>query len=442
MIPADRLKSRPVSRDRRVPTPAPAGADKAPLPFPLLPVYALWVLMTWEVDQFLSGMIGGPFYRAPLLLVPVLVIMLLARGSRKAVYWPLIVFVMLHFAAALFAENIGLARDAFKYMVYVLVLFASSVSALDAPAKIVVLLKLYLVHFVWFGIQGLPTGRVMWHPLLGNEDSYGPLMVIGLAFSYFFAMATPLPRWRWVARFAFALCLLGVVVSFARGAALAAGAVLLYILLRSPRRVGTVIGLLVIALLLVPVAGLFVPLDEYIAEVRSSAEGDDGRIAVWTLAWNVFLQSPLWGVGALNFGVVASQITDPDPTRAKGADPVQLWNAWVHNAPMQILAEEGLIGILVCVLMLAGFFRRTARLRTPEASTRWAAQGGGALDARIIALALDGAMVGWLACSIFYNQIYLHWFWSLLIFAHVMAEVVGRDPDAAGGTPAPARAHR
>lgn len=399
--------------------------------FPLFPLYAFWALMTFEFDVFLSNTIGGPFYRLPMLLLPVLALGILSQGNKRAVYWPLIVFVLMHLGAAVFAENTGWARDGFKIMLYMLALFATSVCLLDSPAKVITVLKLYLLHFVWFGIQGIPSGLVKWHPTLGNEDSFGPLMVMAMPLAYFFALATSSRGWRWLARAAFFLSLLGLVASFARGAALTGGLVLLYILARSPRRIATLLGLLLVVILLLPVAGLFISVDEYIAEIKSSGDGDQGRLDVWGMAWTVFRHSPIYGVGAFNFGPTASQIIKPDATRTKGDDPAQLYTLWTHNAVMQILAEEGLIGILVWGTMLIGFLRRNARLRRSEARAQWAAHGGGTMDLKMVSLGLDGAMLGWLGCSIFYNQLYVHWFWSLVTISYVLATVVGRGAGAA-----------
>jgi O-antigen ligase len=414
----------------RAVSPVAAGQRK---PFPLFPLYAFWVLMTFEVDQFASAMVGGPFYRLPLLLLPVLAVAILSRGDKRAAYWPLIVFVTMHLGASIFAENTGLARDAFKFMLYMLLLFATTVSLLDTPPKMIVVLKIYLLHFIWFGVQGIPSGLVSWHPLLSNEDSYGPLMVMAIPVGFFFGLAAASPSWRWVGRGTFLLGVLGLVVSFARGAAITAGAVLVFIILRSPRPGRALIGLLLAALVLVPVAAMVVPLDQYIAELQSSSEGDEGRLAVWGIAYNVFRHSPIVGVGAFNFGPIASQITEPDPERAKGADPSQIYSLWTHNAPMQILAEEGLIGIVVWLVMLLGFVRRTARLRRPASQARWLARGGKEFDLKAVSLALDGAMLGWLGCSIFYNQLYVHWFWSLITMSYALAVIVDRASEGSGG---------
>jgi O-antigen ligase len=408
--------------------------EQATKSFPLFPLYVFWVLVTWDLDQFLTAKTGIPFYRLPLLLLPILGVAIVSRGGKHVIHWPLVLFVAMHAVAGVFAENAGLARDALKTMLYMLVLFATTAALIDTPAKMFVIFKIYFWHFVWFGVQGIPSGLVSWHPLLANEDSYGPLMVMAMPIAFFFGLGTTSARWRWAARGTFLLAVLGLVVSFARGAAIGAGVVLLFIIARSPRPGRTLLGLLLAVLLLIPIAALVVPIDEYIAEIQSSAEGDETRMAIWGIAYTVFRYSPVYGVGAFNFGPVASQIVEPDPTRVKGADPAQIYMLWTHNAAMQILAEEGLIGIVLWILMVLAFFRWNARLRRPEATARWTALGGGAMDLRAVSLGLQGAMVGWLVCSVFYNQIYLHWFWSLLTLSYTLTLVVAPPAERSRAT--------
>ena len=396
--------------------------------------------MTFEPDLWLTSVTGVPFHRIPLLVMGVLGLFILLRMDRKIVYWPLILFVLMHLAASLLAENAGLSRGAFTFMLYMLVLFAGSASFVDSPSSMVVLLKLYLLSFAWFGIQGMPSSLgglhrgaglsgVTWHPALANEDSFGPLMVISMAFSYFFAMAVPSSRWRMFARGLFVVSVLGVVVTFARGAQLAGGTVLLYLMLRSPRRFTKLACLAIIAIVLLPVAALVFPLDSYIQEMSTVSDGDDLRTRLWQLAWNVFRESPVYGVGASNFGVVAARITPYDPENPLGADPAKLYLFWIHNAPMQILAEEGLIGITLWVAMIIGFFRFNRRLQAEELTARWRGRGGGSFDVRMMARGLDGAMVGYLATCVFYNQIYFnHWFWSLLTLSYVLRGLTAATP--------------
>jgi O-antigen ligase len=402
---------------------------------PLFLVYALWVLTVFEFEWFVSMTIGGPFYRIPTLIAPVLAIAVLMRHVRPALYWPLMLFVFLHVGASVLAENAGYSRIALRFLLFMVLLLAGSVTFLDTPAKAIKVLKFYLLGFAWYGVQGIPSGLVFWHPLMANEDSYGPLMVIGMAFSYFFGLAVSSRRWKWIARGIFLLGVLGVMASFARGAALAAGAVLLYILVRSPGRLRAIGGVALAAIVLVPIALATLPVSDFIAEIQTVSEGDEVRTVLWGVAWNVFKQSPIVGVGAGNFGVVGSMITPLEDVRTIVGDPSQLYHWAVHNAHMQILAEEGLVGILLWLGMIVGFFRRIRRLRREDAAQRWRAAGGTGVDLRTVALGLEGAMVGYLCSSPFYNQLYIHWFWSLLALA-VTLTVVTAEPavDSTGGS--------
>jgi O-antigen ligase len=414
-----------------------------PRPVTLYLLYVFWVLMIFEPDWFLTAKVGGEFYRIPTLLAPAIGLTILQRGDRRALYWPLVVFVLMHLAASALAENAGLPRNSLRFMVYMLLLFAASMSLLDSPSKVVVVLKLYLLSFAWYGLQGMPQGLVAWHPLLANEDSYGPLMCLSLAFSHFFASATRSRRWQWFGRVMVPLSILGVALSFARGAALAAAAVLLHIVIRSPRKAATLGGLALAALLLLPAVALMIPLDAYIEEMKTISEGKDegtgrARWVLWKLALDVFAQSPLYGVGANNFGVVASRIATPEQLAGAWDDPAQLYMIALHNPHVQILAEEGLIGFALWASMIVGFFRRTQHLQTQQSIARWAQRGGEALNLRAIAWGLEGTMLAFLANSVFYNQLYIHWFWSLLTIASVLAALVApapTPPDSRGIAP-------
>lgn len=395
-------------------------------------VYSFWLLMLWEVELFLSATIGGPFFRIPTLLAPILILLALSRATKKMAYWPLIIFVVMHIAASLFAENAGRSRLTTRYMVYVLILFVSSVAVLDSPRKVSVVLKVYLLSFAWFGLQGLPRGIVSWHPLLANEDSFGPLMIVGIPFAYFYAFATSSGRWRWIARGVFVLGILGLVASFARGAVLSAAVVLLYILVKSPQKSKALVFLFLAAIVALPLVTMLVPVDAFLKEVGTSGEGDPTRMNLWQLAWAVFKTSPLVGVGSFNYGVVADRIAAPDMREF-------IWNGLYtktpHNATLQILAEEGLLGIALWFTMIVNFFWWNARLRVTSTREIWRQRGSEEIDIRILSYGLDGAMIAFLLTSIFYNQLYIHWFWSLLTMSFLLYNLT-RGTAAGPGTSA------
>lgn len=395
-------------------------------------VYGLWVLMVFDVDQFLSAKTGAPFYLAPTLLAPILTLLIISHGQRRVLYWPMVFFVAMHLVASFLAQNAGLSRGPLKFLLYMTLLFASTASFVNSPPKMTVILKLYLVSFAWFGLQGIPRGLVPWHFNLANEDSFGPLMVIAMPFAFFFGLAASSRRWRMIGHGIFALSILGLAASFARGASIAGAVVLMYIFALSPNKGRTLGYLAVAAIVLVPLAAALLPLKAYFAEVASSAQGDSGRMHIWSMAWRVFETSPLYGVGAGNFGVAAIGVATP-------AEIQSMWRGYyylaVHNSAIQILAEEGLIGIALWLTMIVSFFRWNARLRTAAARAAWANQGGSELDLRLIARGLDGSMLGFLISGVFYNQMYIHWFWSMLTISFVLVRITMSSVPHSSGRP-------
>jgi O-antigen ligase len=413
----------PVGLEAVAPTgPRQAASDQSPRGVTVQPpqlrlLHVFWVLMVFELDQFLAVKTGLPFYVLPTLLAPVLFFHTLSYGRRRALYWPIMLFLAMHLGAALLAPNAGLARPPFKFIAYMTLLLASTASFVDSPRRMTYLLKLYLLSFAWYAVQGVIHGKVPWHHLLSNEDSFGPLMVIAMPFAFFFAQATSSKRWRWVALGVFALSILGLITSFARGAGLAGAVALCYIFLFSSNKIRTIAYLIGAAVVAVPIAGALLPLDAYVKEIKSSAGGDEGRMIIWNMAWRVFKTNPVIGVGAGNNGVVAQRIATPEEAEA-------MWSGYyflaVHNTPIEILSEEGLVGLVIWGTMIVGFFRWNARLRRKDARENWAGCGGAELDLREVSRGLDGSMLGYLTSSLFYNQLYIHWFWSLLTISYAL----------------------
>lgn len=396
-----------------------AAEESATLTFPQAIAFFYWILTLFEFEMFVSARLGGPFFRLPTLLAPIITLMTLANLRRASLYWPLILFFTLHVGASVLAANAGLVRLPARHMFYVLLLMTTTGTFLYRPGHLRALLQLLLISELWFGVQGIPSGRVDWHQLLGNEDAFGPLMVITIPFAYFFALATNSRKWRRIAQVTLVVSIVGLVASFARGAVLSAGVVLLFMVLRSPNRgraMTILFGALAVALTLIAAV---LPAEAWIQEMQTSGEGDPTRMTLWHLAWEVFKTSPVFGVGASNFGVIADRIATP-------AERALIWGAMyyrtTHMAALQVLAEEGLVGIVLWGTMIANFFRWNGQFRASNRATVGSSTLGSEFDARLISYGLDGAMLGYLLTSIFYNQIYyIHWFWSLLTIARYLS---------------------
>jgi O-antigen ligase len=401
--------------------------------------YFWWSLVVLEWDRYLATVIGGPWYRIPALLAPLLAVWVLRVGdARRAIYWPTAFFTLLHLLALGYAENRGFTLVPAKFLLYMILTTALVLTIADVPSRLVTLFKIYAVSFIWFGIQGIPSGRVWWHYQLNNEDSYGPLMCIAFGFSYYFALACRSRAWRLVGYVAAGIGCIGVVASFARGAVLSFGATLLTLWLRSPRKFRTLIsGLVLAGVTLVAIETLF-PGGAFWAEMQTvTSEGkDEGtgmvRWVMWGLALELWQDHPILGIGASNFGIVAAQTfsDDQDLLRKAYGSASQLWGQQLHNSYIQVLCEEGLVGILVFLGITVGFFRRVWRLRSDAVQAEWRRRGG-EVDVRFLALALELGMIGFLCNGFFYNQMYVHWYWTLLALSLALERCTERQPDAA-----------
>ncbi len=396
----------------------------------LLLVYTMWTLIYFEFHNFIPAMIGGGgpvIRRIPLLVMGMLAIVAVMRGSRRSIYWPYALFVLAHMLIVPFAWNRGLAMTGFKSMVLFFIPFVATLSVVRTPAQVLTLYKLFLLSFPWYCIQGLPAGLIWWHNLLGNPDAFGPLGVLAIAIGYNFSLAADERKWKRAGMAIAGLGVIALVASFARGAFLSGVAVVGLIWLRSDRKLRAVVqGSVVLVLLLITSEILF-PGGAFWNEMATIAEGTNestgaSRWALWTgVGIPVFLTSPIFGVGANNTGVVGMEIIKLGEVAGRFANPAVLYNKQMHNVYVQLLAEQGLFGVTLWAIMIIGFFRRVGQLRTSRARRAWSLAGGAGFDLKYLSLGLEGAMVGFLVAGVFYNQVYRHWFYTLLLFSFLFS---------------------
>lgn len=89
-----------------------------------------------------------------------------------------------------------------------------------------------------------------------------------------------------------------------------------------------------------------------------------GRLDIWQAAWQVFTEHPLGGVGLANFAWVSPNYSSTaayiSSLREDGGGGV------AHNSFLSVLAETGLIGFMLFLLLQASVFLHLWRLRRQE----------------------------------------------------------------------------
>jgi O-antigen ligase len=290
-----------------------------------------------------------------------------------------------------------------------------------------IFLLLCVGQYLWWGLMGVKSGAVWWHPNLGNFDGYGPIMACGVGPGYYYAMSTKSPWRRRLGLFASALSVLGVVSAFARGGVLALIVTVAYIWFRSPKK-GRATVVVVAGFLLVVIAASMIDGSTRGDDTRSNfwdemstmfddsggSTGDD-RKQLWAAAVMVWKAHPVLGVGAANFGPAAVTIIQHGdlPGSIYDDNPLKLYGRALHSNYFQLLSEFGIAGVCLYVYMIVEFYRRSRYIRR---RARYIDLTPAQIhDVGSLALGLESGLVGYLVTGIFFNQLYQSWFFALVI---------------------------
>lgn len=407
-----------------------AGSKRRSLGLTL--VYILWAVVLFH-PQWLVAAHGAHFIlKVPLVFFGALFVLTLGHVRRGIWYLPVLCMLVFAYATLPFSINLGYSLKPTKQLLLYYVLLVGTLAFVRKPRQAIPVLLMVLVYqFMWWGALGAKNGMVGWDEVYNNYDSYGPLMVMGITSAAYTGLAV---RSKWMRRIAFAtaaLCLIGLVSSFARGAVLAGGLVVAFGWMRSPRKGMATLGIVAAVVVVGLSATLFFSnsnrgndtnpnfLDEMLTVRQNvtsgTGEGTERKI-IWSAAWREFLAKPVFGVGQDCFGPFAASYFRPGQVGGQYAEnPRQLYDRKVHNTYLQTLAERGILGMALFLWLIVDFWRRNLRLRRPAAVARWAAGCDGKYDLRALSIAVEAAMVGYLATSLFYNQLLqVNWLWSLL----------------------------
>jgi O-antigen ligase len=397
----------------------------------------MWFFVWYDPDWYLETLGAGPVVVKlyALLFIPVC-ILLMKHLRREAVFWPYLLIVGIYLVWMPFVLNRAYLLDSFHKVLQYSLLTALTVSVLETPKQVVPLLKLFLFHFIWFGYLGLPAATVPWHQNLSDSNSFGALMVIALGYAYYVAMGTTRKNYRYLALFVCFLGVTGTILSFARGAFVGLCVVFAVLAARTPRKLAFLgYGGLLAGVGLVAIMVMF-PRGEFWNEMATiTGEGTAGgtgenRWVMWQVAWELFLNNPILGVGPGNFGPNAVEYLTKRSVNDIGGgfnEPGTMYDRSPHNDYVEVMVEQGLVGLFALAGIFIHFFRCVRFLRTEAVQKAWASQTGGFLGSNSLALGLEAAMVGYLVTSVFYPQLFINYgIWSIMMLALVSTTISRR----------------
>lgn len=209
------------------------------------------------------------------------------------------------------------------------------------------------------------------------------------------------------------------VISLSRGGMIAMAAVGLYYFLSTKHKFRK--GFVVVVVLLGTLS--FAP-EKYMSELKSiggELTSDSAystgqiRLFMWAASINAFKDNPILGVGAGNYLHVVGkyQPTEGDwPSEFFRRD--RTWQS-AHSFYFQLLAEHGIVGIVIIGFLIMRFFKKLRRVVNENVQTdSKTAEVSGHLSRQLLALALMGSMIAFLTAGIFLSVLnYPHLFYLI-----------------------------
>ena len=286
-----------------------------------------------------------------------------------------------------------------------------------------VVLALYSITHRGFGVGSF----------LADENDFA--MAMNMAIPYAFAL---LAVERGVARrtclfVALGILIVATAVTLSRGGFIGLAAVLAVLWMRSPRKLVSMVLVIIMALALVMLAPA-----KYWTEVStistSTNENDTGygRLYLWKIAWRMFLDNPILGVGPANYQY-NNYFYEDEKEIARG---IHVWGRVSHSVYFTLLPEYGLVGtVLFFIIVIKGILARRRALRTcrsqlaredlsPESHDRFR------FYQQMLA-GMDGAIVTFLVTGAFIAVLYYPHLWVLTAFTAVGLRLVETEASRA-----------
>lgn len=271
-------------------------------------------------------------------------------------------------------------------------------------------------EFAYASNAGSGLGRLA--GTVGDPNELASLLVVGLVLSGALA-ATCRGGQRAIWIGAAVLCGGAMFLTGSRGGLVALTAVLIAAIIVTPRRRALVIT---VAVMIAASATIYYTAiaSEGARERITLSDGGTGRTDIWRVGWRMFEDKPIQGVGANNFQVASIHYLLAEPGAILNDNYVVDQPAVAHNTYLHVLAELGLIGfglfILVLGILIGYLIRAIAAFKRLKNRTM-----------EILATALVLSLVALLAADFFLSEQYSKQLWILLSLAPALYAMAQRD---------------
>ena len=142
------------------------------------------------------------------------------------------------------------------------------------------------------------------------------------------------------------------------------------------------------------------------------------RLPLWTSAWQMFLDAPVFGHGPNAFAILGQVHLDSQVLPAWIPQDPRAGIPWAHNLYLELLAERGLLGAASFVCLLAVAWRRVWGLR----------KIGGSEEIRTYAASVSASLLGIIAAGLFELTFIRYWFVIMIFAVLAIVQALPTDP--------------
>jgi len=203
-----------------------------------------------------------------------------------------------------------------------------------------------------------------------NPGDLALIIVLSIPFSIYLTSIEKNPFWLWIYRIHPAVAACAVLCTAARGALIDLGIACLIIPLSFRRwNIGQQLTVFLVGIIGIIGIAVFVPASSWSRLGTIGSEVTSGtlneRTTIWKAGFDVFRENPINGVGVNAFAPTIQRALGT-PRQIKNAAANDVVELVAHNTFISVLVEEGVVGFLLFVFILASLWKGIFALPIPE----------------------------------------------------------------------------
>ena len=346
---------------------------------------------------------------------------------------PLFVVMAIHVPIA---RNNYWALMTFKDMLLTFGLYLGIVTYVNSLEKMLTLMKVWMGILCFLAVMGISKGGKGIGGWLGDENDFCMVMNMAVPFGYFLlfsatGIAQKVKYLGFLGSF-----ILAAMASLSRGGFFGLASVGVYCWYRSPKKLNALIVVAVAVVFMLALAPA-----TYWDEIASSTDDETmkygtgaARLYTWGIGTEMFLYNPIIGIGQKNFPW-AFEVYEAGRTFHERS----MAGREAHNAWVTLIAELGIVGIIIVGGMLVQCYRdlKWIRMRFSPADSR---QKRGQIvqageDVRMyLARAMEGSLIGFIVSGVFISILWYPALWIMVAFVVALRNI--SETQSEGALPA------